>query len=65
MKVVLDSHFRGISTRRPRGAPNPRAMRGKGAQILTLYPRGRPRGAPIPRANPTRRPRGAPNPRDH
>ena len=53
MPVVLARWCGTFSTRRPRGAPNPRAMRGKDAQILTPSPPGRPRGVPIPRTKPT------------
>ena len=35
LQVVLARHLRGISTRRPRGAPIPRAMRGFVSQNLT------------------------------
>ena len=58
--VVLEGHSTAFPTRRPRGAPNPRAMRGFESRCTTR----RPRGAPNPRAMrgcprnmPTRNPR--------
>ena len=50
--VVLALHPGYISTRRPRGAPFPRAMRGNVAQISAYG---------MHFVDPTRRPRGAPN----
>ena len=54
-----------MSTRRPRGAPIPRAMRGNGSQIPALCPRGVHAARQFHAAISTRRPRGAPIPRDH
>ena len=63
---MIDRDSGTFSTRRPRGAPIPRAIstrRPRGAPIPRAISTQRPRGAPYPRAISTRRPRGAPFPR--
>ena len=70
--VVLAPHLGVFSTRRPRGVPNPRAMRGNGAQFGSLFHAACQIHVPcvemVPKSRhalrvPTRRPRGVPNPR--